>query len=113
MNERSIGRDIRRTPFDLLANVDGGWQDRPQHRHHLVHERRDLDDAAAGLVQQNAAGDSGGLTGLEGIQQISEGEPRIDNVLRHQYVLALYCVTEVHTRADIDRLAEALREVLA
>ena len=26
---------------------------------------------------------------------------------------ALYCVTELHTRADIDRLAAALREVLA
>lgn len=26
---------------------------------------------------------------------------------------ALYCVTEVHTKADIDRLAEALREVVA
>jgi glycine dehydrogenase subunit 1 len=26
---------------------------------------------------------------------------------------ALYCVTEVHTQADIDRLAEALREVVA
>jgi glycine dehydrogenase subunit 1 len=26
---------------------------------------------------------------------------------------ALYCLTEVHTQADIDRLAEALREVVA
>ena len=26
---------------------------------------------------------------------------------------ALYCVTEVHTEADIDRLVEALREVTA
>ena len=26
---------------------------------------------------------------------------------------ALYCVTEVHSRADIDRLAAALREVLS
>ena len=26
---------------------------------------------------------------------------------------ALYCVTEVHTKADIDRLAEALGEVTA
>jgi glycine dehydrogenase subunit 1 len=26
---------------------------------------------------------------------------------------ALYCITEIHTRADIDRLSEALREVLA
>ena len=26
---------------------------------------------------------------------------------------ALYCVTEVHTQADIDRLADALAEVVA
>ena len=26
---------------------------------------------------------------------------------------ALYCVTEVHTRGDVDRLADAMKEVLA
>jgi glycine dehydrogenase subunit 1 len=42
---------------------------------------------------------------IQGGQDISGEFPELDRT-------ALYCVTEVHTKEDIDRLVDALREVL-
>ena len=45
-------------------------------------------------------------TGIFGGKDLSRDFPELGQS-------ALYCVTEVHTRADVDRLVEALKEVLA
>ena len=44
--------------------------------------------------------------GIHGGNDISKQFPQLGQS-------ALYCVTELHTKADIDRLVDTLREVIA